>query len=66
MNPLTDVDLTVLLNASLSGLNRIEVIEGGKGRQYVRAGALVYLVVQDDGRTIKIFVTPREGWVEDR
>lgn len=65
MNRLTDLDLTTLLNANLSGLNRIEIIEGGKGRQYVKAGVLVYLAVQDEGKTIKIFVTPREGWVED-
>lgn len=37
--------------------NRLEIIENGKGRQYVNMdvkGVEIYL--QDDGETIKIFI----------
>lgn len=45
----------------LSNVTRIEVIDVGIGRRYLRYGARPEVSIQDAGRTLKIFVRPREG-----
>ena len=48
-------------------VNRVEIIDhtkpAGKGRVYVfwRDGVQVTPVLQDDGRTLKIFIAERDG-----
>lgn len=56
------------MNTSTEELSRIEVIDE-TGRAYVRGSIYndpvkVELSVQDDGRTLKIFVTPVEAEVK--
>jgi hypothetical protein len=47
----------------LSKVSRVEVIEptSGGGRRYVRYAVKAEISIQDDGRTLKIFVFPRAG-----
>ena len=43
-----------------SKVSRVEVVEpSGGGRRYVRYGVNAELSLQDDGRTLKVFVSPR-------
>lgn len=41
---------------TLEGVTRFEVIENGQGRTMVRYGVIVQASLQDDGRTLKIFL----------
>lgn len=47
--------------AILSGtkITRVEVIDGAKGRVYVNNSTkLMYAQLQDDGKTLKLFLVP--------
>lgn len=47
---------------SIAKVTRFEVIEVGEGaRAYVRYGVKVEMSLQDEGRTLKAFVTPRRS-----
>lgn len=48
-----------LLLADTSHITRFEVI--GDGRELVRHAVHVELSVQDEGRTLKVFLKPRSG-----
>ena len=45
----------------LTKINRLEVIEPSSGRMYVGFHKHVEVILQDDGRTLKLFVKDREG-----
>ena len=50
-------------NGIFSAVTRLEVIDhtnNGKGRELVRYGVRVELLLQDDGRTLKVVLTDRE------
>ena len=61
MNSLDDTqDGTI----SMTKVTRFEVIEGGIGRTVVRHNVSVQLSLQDEGRTLKVFLEkkqPTEG-----
>lgn len=46
-----------LVSFDLGRISRIEVIDEN-GRAYVRRGLAAALSIQDDGRTLKLFVEP--------
>lgn len=43
---------------NIENITRVEVIDD-KGRAYTRWSVIVQLSLQDDGRTLKVFVSPR-------